>query len=209
MRVFLLAAAALAAGLLFPQTFSTSYPDRLEWGHSGVQRSSQNVSDDGALNLQSVLNNQRTGFELRPTTGTQPTGDARAEFVEYLRQTGTSGENFERMNWSAMASPDGVGDHYRFGVEKGGTGCFRRVTFAFENTAPGDWVEPLVFWPPGVASPTWNASNRVIIDPAAPSGSQTPLWLLCPGGTGNTLKRVELGPADSGGAGYRTLRVAN
>lgn len=58
---------------------------------------------------------------------------------------------------------------------------------------------------------TWNgaASVESVGISASPSASKSALWILNNDGASTRLQQVEVGAADSGGTGFRMLRVAN
>lgn len=141
-------------------------------------------ANDAALVLQALPNDSRAAIDVRPTEGTRPQFGAWTEVVLYRSKLS---EPMERMNWSAMNASDPM---YRFGVERGAGGSFHPVCFAFEDVAPGVARVPLCIAPP---------------EPAL--GTQLMLEVSVDGAY--SFRQVELGPPDSGGVGYRALRVAN
>lgn len=190
----------VSLGILSFQVYDVSI---IRWGYSGVHRGHLNVSPDGSLNLQSKMDGVRSAFEIRPTLGLPSQApEATTELVLY-GDDDMSGD-WSRMNWSAMSNSGG---HYRFGVE-GPTP--RNVLFAFENMSQGDPAHiPLQFVAPDSVPFSITENARVAIDcnplPAESSG----MWLIIRHTTGFVLRRVEQGPPNSSGAGYRSLRVLN
>lgn len=57
----------------------------------------------------------------------------------------------------------------------------------------------------------WNGTAAVesLAVTASPAAQKAGLWLMVNDGTTTTLKQAELGPLDSAGTGYRSIRVAN
>lgn len=81
-------------------------------------------------------------------------------------------------------------------------------------TADGSTFRNAQFIEPDLIKQHWYVYDGAAVVEAMrierlPASAKTGLWLLANNGTTTTLKQVELGAADSGGAGFRMLRVAN
>jgi hypothetical protein len=203
MHRFLICLAAFALVVLLCAAFSTHECDILKWGYSGVWRAHENVSGDGAKNYQSRMNGCRSAIELRPTLGTPAVApEATTEVVIYGNDTMNG--PWSRMNWSAI--PNG-GGHYRFGVEGPE---LKNVLFAFEGDVGQPAQIPLQLGPDGAGVIEGSPRLRAVLDCNPIPNRGTGLWLVMHDEQGvPLLQRVEQGPPDSGGAGFRTLRVAN
>ncbi len=178
--------------------------DTMLWGWSATQRVKLFNGPDGSLTMYSLVTG-RTALDLGPSRASIPTADALAEVVLY--RTADQGTNMERMNWTAGAAAI---PHYRFGVEKSGTGQYRDMVFAFEETSAGTATMPLrMLEPNSTFSP--NSDSRVIIESKAITENlKSPIIIPFKNETGAFLfRKVEIGSADSCGTGYRCLRVPN
>lgn len=95
--------------------------------------------DDGRLVVQGKYGssngqNGSTALDIWPPDATLPDFHAITEIVLY-RTRSMDWPNFERINWTALASPNNP--QFRFGVERGGNGEFRPMWFCFEDITPG------------------------------------------------------------------------
>lgn len=198
----------LLAGSCEAQNYQIFRVDRLKWGSSGVQWGEMNVSPDGSLNLQSVLADQRSAIDLRPTLhAVKPRNHAVAEFVVYSCD---DAQGWERSNWSEMAHGDWALKHVRFGIERGGQGRFRPIVFSYEDITPGNGLEVLVIRSPDpdVQRPIL-PSNRVVIEPALPAAEASGLGVMFNFAGEPVFRVVEAGLPDSAGPGFRMLRIRN
>ncbi|HCB22450.1 hypothetical protein A3B42_03165 [Candidatus Daviesbacteria bacterium RIFCSPLOWO2_01_FULL_38_10] len=116
-----------------PQKLSGSFPIRNE------NVIMFNGAPEGSLTVYGLSDNGRTAIDLGPTRGVLPNEHALAEVVLYRTQDQKN--NFERMNWTAGSATI---PHYRFGVERGGSGQFRDIVFAFEDVTPGKAEIPFI-----------------------------------------------------------------
>lgn len=190
------------------QTYKMLKADRISWGSGNTHWGEMNVSPDGSINLQSVLADQRSAIDLRPTLhAVKPVNHALAEFVVYARDDAVG---WERSNWSEMAHELWGLKHVRFGIERGGQGRFRPIVFSYEDITPGNGLEVLVIRSPDpdVQRPIL-PSNRVVIEPAMPDSESSGLGVMFNFAGEPVFRVVEAGLPDSAGPGYRTLRIRN
>lgn len=186
--------------------FSTSYTDQVIWGFSGKERARWWCGPDGSMNIRGSIAQERTAIDLRPAV-IAPKQHASAEMVLYNRWNDKDPANWERMNWSAIV---GSGGHYRFGVEHGGTGIPRPLIFAFEGEIGLPAHIPLQMVPAGQNVMELSEKSRLVLDCNELPDNATGMWLVVTDDQGQwSFKRVEVGPPDSAGDGYRALRISN
>lgn len=199
-RIVTLSLAALSVLLLAGAVFSPIHTDIQFWGYSGIERSRLWVQEDGSWCGRTSRAGERTAIDLRPSA-TPPTNFATTEIVLYMDD---AGEDWSRWNLSSIV--DG-GRHYRMGIE----GLHRPLLFAFETLNIGQPAQvPLQLVPAGTSPIEVSGQTRAIVDCNPLPNRGTGLWLVFTDETGDwTFQRVEVGAPDSGGAGFRALRIAN
>lgn len=130
-----------------PKKFSGSFPIKNE------NIIMFNGAPEGSLTIYGLADNGRTAIDIGPTRGVLPSEHALVELVLYRTQDQKN--NFERMNWTAGSAAI---PHYRFGVERGGSGQFRDIVFAFEDVTPGVAEIPFI-----ISSNSINGSHYLAV----------------------------------------------